>query len=173
MNDVAISHVHTSTVSCVMWRRYERCCYIITCTHICCVMYAHLLSHDTKYCHRYERCSYITCTHIYCHMTRNIVVDMNDVAISHVHTSTVTWHMDMCEMIPSHLRHAYFICTTQLIHIYRMTHSYVSLICISGKKNLSVWRVSYIYNPWLVHSWDMAHSHVWGESFTCVTHWHI
>ena len=82
-------------------------------------MYAHLLSHDTKYCGRYERCCYITCTHIYCHMTHGYV--WNDSFTS----ATCLFHM--YDTTHSHISHDSFICVTDL-HIWQ--EKFICVTCI-------------------------------------------
>jgi len=50
----------------------------------------------------------------------------------------------------------YCTCTTWLIHMCDMTHSYV-------------WHDSFICVTWLIHMYDMAHSYVCHDSFICAT----
>jgi len=81
----------------------------------------------------------------------------------------------MCEMTPSCVWHASFICVTWLLHMCDMTHSYVwhdscvRVTCLIHKCVMSHWYVwydSFICVTWLLH---MTHSYVWHDSFMCVT----
>jgi len=100
----------------------------------------------------------------------------------------------MCDM--THLYHDSYICETWLMREWDMTHAHLSkplafrilhvrhdtFICVTWLMCTSVWsrwhsaffvssmpRSRCICVTWLIHMWDMTHSHAWHDSFICVT----
>ena len=74
--------------------------------------------------------------------------------------------------------HNSFICVTWLIHVYEMTHSYVTWhadrwyqlrwrIPLRSMTHSYVWHDACIRDTWLIHMCEMTHLYVWHDAFIC------
>jgi len=77
--------------------------------------------------------------------------------------SYVTWLIHMCNTTLASVLYDSFICATQLLHLYDMTHFMWDI------RRSYVWHDSFICVTWLIHICDMTHSYVRHGSFICVT----
>jgi len=123
--------------------------------------------------------------------------DSRDMTHSHVSYDSivcVTWLLQMCHAIRSHVwldSIIYMICrricetwlvhmcdmtrVTWLIHMTRLYVSRDSFSCVTGHNHMCDTSPSHVPHdssirvPWLIHVCDTTLSYVWPETFTCVT----
>jgi len=80
-----------------------------------------------------------------------------------------TWHIYICDMTHSYVRHDSFICATWLIHMCDMTHSYLweeCSICVTWHVNMC--NRTYTCVTWvgheLMHVWhDVRYAYAWHD----------
>jgi len=116
------------------------------------------------------RCSVLQCVAA-CRMSAHSFVGIQILALSHERIMPL---LHTCDVTPSYVRHASFICEMWLIHTWGMIHSHVRhasfirvtcLIHMCAMTPSYVWHDSSICETRIIHICDMTHLNVWHDSF--------
>ena len=150
-------------VCCRVLPRVAVCYSVLQCAALCCsVLHCVAVRCSVLQCVA-VRCSVFQCVAA-CRMPAHSFVGIQILALSHERMMPL---LHTCDVTPSYVRHASFICEMWLIHTWGMIYSLVrhaSFIRVTCLIHMCVMTPSYVW-----HMWDTNHSYVWHDSFICIT----
>jgi len=95
------------------------------------------------------------------------VCAMTHLCVCHGSFVCVPWLICVCAMAHLCVCHESFVCVPWLICVCTMTHIYSNMTHSHFLGKTTLTGDSFTRVAWLIHTFDMTHSHMWHESFKC------